>query len=69
MTDNKSAPGAGKLRAWLTLNDVSVPTLAGRLKVSRQTVYRWMDGDRPSYRRMVQIERATGIGLDQWSEG
>jgi transcriptional regulator with XRE-family HTH domain len=66
-SDTAKRRGAVKLRAWMTLHDVTPTNFASRLDVSRQSVHRWLQGTRPDYRHLRDIKAATGIGLDEWS--
>ena len=45
------------LQQFLIDNDMAVKALASDLKVSKQTVYRWLDGTRrPSNRHYAQLD-------------
>lgn len=45
------------LQQFLIDNDMTVKALASDLKVSKQTVYRWLDGTRsPSNRHYAQLD-------------
>ncbi|MCH9838047.1 helix-turn-helix domain-containing protein [bacterium] len=66
MKSNNSATAGAKLRAWMTLNDVSVTDLASQLDVTRNTLYRWLKGDVPRAEMVVALRDLTGIKPGEW---
>lgn len=55
------------LQQFLIDNDMTVKALASDLKVSKQTVYRWLDGTRsPSNRHYAQLDSLMKDYEPQW---
>jgi len=64
---SKTQPTAPeKLRAWMTLNDESVPAFAKALNVTPNTVYRWLKGEVPRPATVRAIHERTGIAPGVW---
>ena len=59
------------LKEWLEANgEGAIPRLARAIKVSRQSIYNYLAGSKPTIQKAYEIEKTTNgkVGLYSWLE-